>query len=166
MPTVELKQNKGFKFKLEPNFLEERKIQQEMAELSGGWDKLAELESAINGAYQKHLELNKSKLKENFIIKHKQYLELDLKDLQDKITEPERVDLFGLRSELNQNRYYQQYIALIREKSLLYNYAMLKVLCVEMPEGFSFNDQNEEKLLQIWHEVEVEKKSLIKQPAN
>ncbi|GEM_PF-2928376 len=160
--TIELKEYR-LKFKLEPNFLEERKIQQTMAEIAGGWDKLAELEAAIANAYSSHLEYNKAKFGEDFSQLQKRYLELDQKDLEGKATQEESSELRELGQKLNKNKFYSQYLSLVREKSNLYNYAMLSVLCVEKPEGFEFLDQKEATLIKIWFLFEEAKKKTKEQ---
>jgi hypothetical protein len=157
--TVEVKEYR-LKFKLEPNFLEERKIQQIMSDLAGGWEKLSELESAITSSYQRHLEHNRLKLGDAFIKDHQRYLELDAKDLEENITDAEKTELKELRKIFTNNKHYKQYLALIREKSNLYNYAMLSVLCIDKPDTFDFVEQKEETLIKIWYEYEQAKKKM------
>lgn len=156
MNTAKLEKNKGFEFKLEPNFIDERKIQQEIANILGGWDKLAELESAITNSYQQHIEHNKRLLGSSFKNKYNRYIEL-VKEKSD--TE----ELQSLRKELNQNRFYKTYIALTEEKQLVYNYALLLVMCISKPDGFDFEQQKEDKIYEIYSEYEDIKKKQTKE---
>lgn len=155
MATIKLKKHKGFEFKLDPNFLDERRIEQESAELLGGWDKLAELDSAIQDSYQKHIELNKAKF-ENFEEKYNRYLELIRQNADNE-------ELKALSNELNNNRHYTRYATLMREKMLVSQYVQLKVLCVSKPEGFEWANQKEDVIFDIFTEFNEAKKKPSKE---
>lgn len=151
MEIIKLEKNKGFEFKLEPLFLDERRIQQEMAYTLGGWEKLGELDSAILTNYKKHLEHNKEKHGDEFDKKYARLVELESKG-------EETEEYKQLREELTNNRYYRAYIGLLQEKTLLYNYSMLIVLCIRKPDGFDFHEQKEEKLIELFNEYSELKK--------
>lgn len=156
MNTIKLERNKGFEFKLEPNFLEERRITQEMATILGGWDKLAELDNAIAENYRKHIEFNKNKFGSEYESKYNRYIELLKTDLTSE-------ELQKLRQELNNNKYYNTYLSLLQERTLVQQYATLLVLCVSKPEGFDFEKQSEDKILELYAEYEELKKKQMKE---
>ena len=152
----------GYKFKLEPTFLDERKIKFQMAEICGGLDKLAEIEATIQKKYEDHLVFNEKRLgKEIFVEKNKRFHELNRKDMLSKVVDEEKTELAELRKLLTNNIHYDSYVNLLSEKILTYNYAFLQVMVVE-PQNVNFMNYKEETLADILEQFLAEKKKLVK----
>lgn len=157
--TVKLEKNAGFEFRLEPTFLDERKIQQELIELIGGYEKFAELEATLSAFYQKHLDYCRQTLGESFAEKQRRLFELELKG---EITE----ELKQLRELFNVNKFYRTYLKLLEEKALAQSYAQIIVLCVKKPDNFNFRSQSEGRLLEIIAELNELKKKVKSEPSS
>jgi hypothetical protein len=150
-----------FIFKTEPNFIDERKIQNEMAELAGGWDKFAQLNAAIANTYQKHLDYNNRTMgKDEFQRIFKRYLELQVKEKTAEDYESTRSEYTELYNTITSNKYYKEFTNLVNEKSLLEGYAKLKVLCIEKPREFDFSKTDENYCVQLMNAVYEKKNSL------
>jgi len=159
MDLIKVKTPKGqeLEFKAEPNFLETRKINSEMAEVIGGYDKLAKLDQILSEKYEDSISFNIKKYGEAaYKEKANRLRELDAAD-----TESEEV--MSLRKDLYDNKYYNAYLNMVTEKALIHSYAWMNVLCVKKPADFEFYEQDELTLQLVWGEVHQQRKFFRRQ---
>ena len=154
MDLIKVKTPKGeeLEFKAEPNFLEKRKINSEMVDVVGSYDKLAKLDQTITEKYEENASFNTKK-----------YGEIVYKEKLSRLRELEAADdnsdeLETLRNDLYDNKYYTAYINLITEKALIHSYAWLNVMNIKKPASFDFFEQDELTLQIVWGEVYQQRK--------
>ncbi|HEX2868737.1 MAG TPA: hypothetical protein VHO03_16975 [Ignavibacteriales bacterium] len=139
---------KDFAFKAESSILDDQRIKSEMAFLSGGLDKMLEFDNIMLEAYSKHIEVNR----EAFGEEEARRIEKEIKEKPlEELTEEEIQALRRYRS----NRHYLKYIQMEQEKTKLYSYSWLKVMCIS-PKDFPFFEEEEPFLDNLLKEVEKE----------
>lgn len=146
--------NLKFIFYAEPNIVEKNAIKNEAAELLGGREKIVDLERQAFDYFEKHLDYNKKKYGDELL--SAKLAELDSFD--DTQTNAAIEHYNKLYNDIYKNRYYDMYAGLMEDRVRMGEYAFLKVMSKEKPEGFEFFQQKEEELKKIVKEVEIKKK--------
>ena len=152
--------DKSFKFYLKPNVQEELRIRGEISYLLGGMDKISEFDISIAKAFGKHLERQKKTFGEK-ILKEKQ---AELLKLADDVNNLESFAI--LFNELHGDDDYLVFSTLQREYGMVSDYAFLKIMCVEKPEGYDFYTQSESELRQIVFAVRAQRDEYKKKSKN
>jgi hypothetical protein len=134
-----------FVFNAEPNVVEKIQIKNEAAELLGGIEKIISLENHAFTFYDKHIQFNNEKYGEE---EFKNKL-AEVTKLANPKTDEEITAFNKLYKEIFKNQYYDMYIGLIEDRMRVGEYAFLKVMCIDKPDGFEFFQQTETELLKI-----------------
>lgn len=142
MIKIKLDDSREFEFKTEETIQDKFQIKAEASQLAGGRLALAQLETALEEAFENYQDKLVSKYgKEEYLKKVSRLQELQ----KEKKFEEEYKELYN---ELNNNSDFYTYFTLQLERNNIYSYARLKVLCTKKPDGFDFYDSKNEKNLQ------------------
>lgn len=144
-----------FEFYVDSNVVEKQKIKMFAAEYLGGMDKYAKLESMAEMAYLDHIKYCQKTLGNEVFLQKQHRLTLVGKE-KDKEEFKEEFD--KLFAEIYANPYYFQFLNLSREETLVTDYAWLKVMCTNKPDGYEFDKQKEETLKSLLKEVKTKLK--------
>jgi len=152
METIEITTEDGQKFifsNAEISIIQEQKITNIANDILGGWEKSAELDSAINEAFERHLEYNKEMYGEEFNEFQKSIRNNVGRD------EPEYLDKMV---QFINNKHYGVYRSLLSDRAVTRNIAWMQVMCIS-PKHFNFLSKDSDYLLKLWSKV-AEKKIL------
>ncbi len=133
-----------FSFRLKETIKDASLIEREASKLAGGALDLAELTTACDEAMERVVNYNSERYgKDESKAKYKKYHDLIREGKTDTKEYTE------LAKELHSNKHFLTWIELSSQRSKIYSYARLIVMCEKKPEGYDWYEKEPEELDQI-----------------
>ena len=130
-----------FEFKSEESITDKFAIEKEAVRLAGGYNELADLNSAIETQMRNYLKHCDEKFGEEGHVKMRQELS-QLRDEGKGDTDEYRQKFI----KLGDSKYFNTYLELTDIRDKIQNYARIKVLCLKKPPDYDFSKQSDKDI--------------------